>query len=148
MLNLIGNFKRRRFSCFQSAHVWEGEFSELHNCWLTAAGSRLAVLGPMENWVGPRLHLHALKIQALLEATAKDCREDGDSRILYEARSLFCEGNRMQFFKSAQWLKKHTTHVFFLTATLGTWVTDWRHASPQERRRSWHESPRVSLRTA
>lgn len=33
-----------------------------------------------------------------------------------------------------------------MTATLGTWVTDWRHASPQERRRSWHESPRVSLK--
>ena len=55
------------------------EFSELQNCWLTAAGSRLAVLGPRENWVGPRLCLHALKIQALLEATAKGCREDGDS---------------------------------------------------------------------
>lgn len=67
--------KSRIFSRFKSVRVWEEEFSEIQKCWLAVPGNRLAIPGPRENWVGPRLLLHGLKIQEILEVRAKGCRE-------------------------------------------------------------------------
>lgn len=89
MLNLMGNFKKAGYFHGLKVYVCGKSFLKYRNVGWRHQGSRLAIPGPRENWVGPRLLLHGLKIQEILEAKAKGWREGGDSWILYEARSLF-----------------------------------------------------------